>query len=1031
MARSKKEHLPSGFTKIVYADTKNSVLTGSENLVWIKHPRILPTATDFEKEVGRVLRSWENQFGWISENLENDILGLRLPQIGAVHAIHAHLAVSKEPATIVMPTGTGKTEVMLSALVSLRCPRLLIITPTDILRSQIATKFLELGILRKGKIASDRCFYPIVGTLTHLPKDPDEVDEFFTKSNVIVTTMQVAGQCEEIVQKRMAFHCPYLFIDEAHHIAALTWDRFRKNFGSNYVFQFTATPFRNDGKHVGGKIIFNYRMSKAQKDGYFKSIRFTPVVEFDPNKSDEAIARRAIEQLREDVGNNYTHILMARTETVARASDVLEIYQRLGREFKPVQLHTGMSNKERSENRRKILKGESKIVVCVDMLGEGFDLPELKIAAFHDVKKSLAVTLQLAGRFVRSKPAPPVGDPTFIANVGNVKVNEELRTLYFQDADWNVLLRKSSEGVIQKQVDLSCLIDGFKGSMKSIPLQYLRPAMSTIVYRTKCSEWRPENFAKGIDGFESFESVDHDVNQERDTLVVVLGKRVPVEWARVADVFTWDWELLIIIWDRNQNLLFINSSSNSGYYKKLAQAVAGMEAELVIGPEVFRCLSGVNRLILQNVGLIDQIGRLVRYTMRAGSDVEAGLTAAQKWNTSKGNIFGLGYEEGEKTSIGCSYKGRIWSRKVCDLDTLIKWCIRVGEKLLNEEIDPDEIVKGTLEPTAVSSRPDSVPVAVEWPEIVYDPNLTFKIIVNDGTEFDLDDAEIKLKDMTANGDLKFEVCSETTSICFTLDLFEKSGGCDCGFAKNDRRDVVVRFGSQSPAICEFFYDNPPVIWFADGSSLRGATLYRLRHIGPPYARERILPWHWIDMGVNIRKESQTTERLTDSIQYGLISKLVKDGNFDVVFDDDGPGEVADVVAIRAEEDKIIIQLYHCKFSKEDCAGARIEDLYEVCGQAQKNISWLDNPSTLFRHLLRRKQKNDSSGQSSRFEKGDENALLSIEQMSYMKRVSTSVYIVQPGLSKSKASEEQLALLSVTENYLMQTYKLPFTVIASD
>ena len=36
--------------------------------------------------------------------------GLRLPQIGAIHAIHAHWSVSHEPATIVMPTGTGKTE---------------------------------------------------------------------------------------------------------------------------------------------------------------------------------------------------------------------------------------------------------------------------------------------------------------------------------------------------------------------------------------------------------------------------------------------------------------------------------------------------------------------------------------------------------------------------------------------------------------------------------------------------------------------------------------------------------------------------------------------------------------------------------------------------------------------------------------------------------------------------------------------------------------------------------------------------------
>ena len=57
------------------------------------------------------------------------------------------------------------------------------------------------------------------------------------------------------------------------------------------------------------------------------------------------------------------------------------------------------------------MSAKSLIAVCVDMLGEGFDLPELKIAAFHDIRKILAVTLQLAGRFMRARPA--LGAATF------------------------------------------------------------------------------------------------------------------------------------------------------------------------------------------------------------------------------------------------------------------------------------------------------------------------------------------------------------------------------------------------------------------------------------------------------------------------------------------------------------------------------------------------------------------------------------------------------------------------------------------
>jgi hypothetical protein len=45
-------------------------------------------------------------------------------------------------------------------------------------------------------------------------------------------------------------------------------------------------------------------------------------------------------------------------------------------------------------------------------------------------------------------------------------------------------------------------------------------------------------------------------------------------------------------------------------------------------------------------------------------------------------------------------------------------------------------------------------------------------------------------------------------------------------------------------------------------------------------------------------------------------------------------------------------------------------------------------------------------------------------------VNLKIFIVQPGLSKSGATVEQRELLSVTENHLMETYKLKFSAIAS-
>jgi hypothetical protein len=49
-------------------------------------------------------------------------------------------------------------------------------------------------------------------------------------------------------------------------------------------------------------------------------------------------------------------------------------------------------------------------------------------------------------------------------------------------------------------------------------------------------------------------------------------------------------------------------------------------------------------------------------------------------------------------------------------------------------------------------------------------------------------------------------------------------------------------------------------------------------------------------------------------------------------------------------------------------------------------------------------------------------------MSHTTRISMKIVVVQPGVSKVAISEAQLRLLSVTENYLTETYQLPFTAV---
>lgn len=124
----------------------------------------------------------------------------------------------------------------------------------------------------------------------------------------------------------------------------------------------------------------------------------------------------------------------------------------------------------------------ARIVVCVDMLGEGFDLPNLKIAALHDTHKSLAVTLQFIGRFTRKGATGTIGEATVVANIADPETETKLAALYAEGADWDLLIKRLSEERIREELRLQDVVMSLKerGDLHSqLSLWNLRPALST------------------------------------------------------------------------------------------------------------------------------------------------------------------------------------------------------------------------------------------------------------------------------------------------------------------------------------------------------------------------------------------------------------------------------------------------------------------------------------------------------------------------------------------------------------------------
>lgn len=998
----------------------------NKDFQWLKHPLLSQ-----EYSIDVINESWENSLLLRKEDRARGIKGLRTPQIGGIYSTLGHWEVSDETATLVMPTGTGKTETMLSLLITAQIKKLLVIVPTDALRKQVSEKFINFGILKKIlALLDDQALYPKVGVLTSKLTSKEEINSFFDNCNVIVSTAHIVTGITSDMQEYIANKCTHLFIDEAHHVGASTWKSFKKHFSAKKILQFTATPFRNDNKSLDGKIIFNFPLSKAQEEGYFREINFIPIYEYNSNNYDKSIAIKAVEVLRHDyIDNNRNHVLMARVNSKSRAEEVFECYREYD-EFNPVQIHTGIKPSEREEIKRKILSLETRIIICVDMLGEGFDLPNLKIAAFHDIKKSLPITLQLAGRFTRDSIDEELGNASIIVNLATTETSDELEQLYAQNSDWNKLLPLMSGEENREQEEFYDFIKGFETFPNELQLQNVRPALSSVIYKTNIQEWHPENFELGIPNIDNLSQIYSDINRNENTLIIVTAEKTSVKWGKVEDVEDVIWSLYVLHWDRSNQLLFINSSENNGVYKKLAE-VTCFSNELVHAEDIFRCLGNINLLKINTAGLKEQLGKAKSYSQHIGEDLQKALSSTELINKIKSNIFGVGYEDGEKVSMGCSYKGRVWSMKNGNLKEFNDWCKYVGDKILDTSINIDNILEGAIVTKRVESRPEKIPYSIEWNEnLLKDRNEESVFIVYNGQQYEFSVIDINLFEANETGNIKFVItCNDDVNILYELKITSNNFSIE-----PVRRPAEIRFGNASPiSLTRYLYEYTPIIRFIDGSWLEGNEFAEYEFDGSTYNREQIKSKDWT--GVDLKKESQKLTKISDSIQYKMIQDLISSSDYNIIFDDDSSGEAADIVTFKVnnEDSKINIELYHLKYSHGGEEGARISDLYEVCGQAQKSVSWRAKGGySLCKHLISRESKRISKGEISRFQLGDINDLEIIKHKSKNRyKCDFKIYIVQPGLSKSKASQAQLNLLAVTENYLKQTYQIDLEVIGSN
>ncbi|MGM1023698.1 MAG: DEAD/DEAH box helicase [Bacillota bacterium] len=978
----------------------------------------------------KIIDSWRLSYQERVSRSEGEI-GLRSPQFGALSAIRAHWVTSNSPATIVLPTGTGKSETMYATIISERIASTLIIVPSNLLREQIYEGARHFGILPKLDMISNESIYPTTFLYKSKVEATDEkaLIAALQESNIVISTPGMIKKMPSSVWEKFIQKLEVVIFDEAHHLASPDWGAVKEKVLGKKILQFTATPFRNDGKKVDGKIIFNYGLAMAQKAGYFKPIEFYPIQEFDEQKSDEEIAKISIQLLKEDLDKGLEHVILARAKSRKRADELYEKVYSQYTEYNPVVIHTGIASTQRNKYLQEVKDGNAKIVVCVDMFGEGIDIPTLKIAAIHDKYKSLPITLQFIGRFARTS-GNNLGNAKLITNVAMDDLKDSIEELYRQDSDWNSLLNIHSHQAINKELELSEFIGKFeKGHVTDIDISQLKMKISTRMFRCPTERTFVDAWKLVLDP----DRTTSMINEEDSVYIFIEEIETKVVWSDQKDIMQYDYDFFVMFLDKENGIIHINET-DTGKGNRLIESMFP-QATAIKGDLVYRSLNEINRLMIGTLGLKQQPSGRISFRMFAGTDIKSGISEAIVSNSTKSNLFGYGYHGGERISIGCSYRGKVWMRWVERINFWTEWCQDIGKKVLDDTIDTNSILDNSLTLEVIKDFPEGVPYKILLPETIETSNSYTKqlYITKEEKAYPFYLSELSNPSLV-DGNLRFEFLINERKFVFEQIINDSS----YSFKQIEGDKLIVKLGKKSVQMIDFLFEYSPEISFIQHDGTVVVVQENLKTVIKPksgikLSSDVLIAVNWPDLGVNIKSESQGRGRKIDSIQYATIHNIV-DQSSDIIFDDDGSGEIADIVSVKIDmqHKKIRFHLYHCKYSHGEHPGSRVSDLYEVCGQAEKSIMWNDNVLEIIQRMIERENSRQKSYGETRFEKG------SLQTLNMLKKMVRAGYetefeisIVQPGVSILDITNSMKQIILATDTYLKDTFGLRLTCFFSN
>ncbi|GAA1560474.1 DEAD/DEAH box helicase family protein [Kribbella lupini] len=883
----------------------------------------------------------------------------RPAQLGALGALIGHWSIPRQPPALVsLPTGTGKTAVAVAAPHLLTAARVLVVVPSRDLRKQTVEAFKSQDVLRHvGALcgAGNPSVLELIGVTSDWQQVRD-ADVVVALPNAISPAYYTDGE----PPPRGLFDL--VIVDEAHHSPAPTWRAILEHFGDADALLLTATPRRRDRQRLPGTELYHYPVSLALSNGFYKPVHPT-ILDLPPaptqGSTDRMIAVEAIRIANEP--DHATSSVMIRARTRKRAAALADLYRSLGMEVET--LHGGMDDGQREALVGRIRSGECRAVAVVDMLGEGFDLPRLRIAAYHDKHRSLVATTQFLGRLARVDVAYP--QASVLVTVRDIDMHPHLqgavRELYAEDADWVQVLPGLIDDEIAEAAADRAYVAEFGAAPPSLALNAITPACSVVLYEVDTQHGYeppivngevPESLLEG--GRLNGQSIIYSsMNQANSTLVVVTTATNRPRWhASSPGLDTPTYDLHLVTWIPSPridepHLLLINSADGA-IRNQLRTALGAEQYARTTDPRRLQeAFDALDRISVSSVGVRNTYrgsAGVPSYTMFAGSGVDRGLRAADTDQRALGHaIAQVGSGRGAFSAGVATGKSKYWEGRYLSLRNYEVFAADLASRYWL----PTTSAAGRLLPNVTRGRrltafPDSEVAVIE-----HSPGLrTMDWRTLDGRP--VESLELHL-------DTSQERTAERLPVV-AIDPAKPEEEAWNGYQDTDgdfhcsgaALEIKMGFFGSTLQLEQLLSAKPPTIFFLDSQTCIGSVLYESRdeRTTLPAILYNSLKWDQVNLQAETKKKADE-KGLGHSVHEELedyLRRQPKRANHRWILGNDGPGEIADYIVVEVDPGRRVnLSLWHAKATEGAKPGVRVKDMQTVAQQAVKSRGYITDP----------------------------------------------------------------------------------------